>query len=62
MLKFIGRKEIAEMIGIKPCTLDNYKIPPPDAMIGNARGWTRETIEEWHKNRPGRGARTDLKK
>lgn len=62
MIRFIGRKEVAELIGVKAGTLDGYKIPPPDVAIGNVRGWSRETIEEWHKNRPGRGARTDLKK
>lgn len=29
--------------------------PPPDAKIGNAYGWTVETIDAWNATRPGRG-------
>nr|WP_285895830.1 transcriptional regulator [Trueperella bernardiae] len=50
-------------------TLRTYRrdgrLPEPDATIGlepNVRhGWLPETVDDWQTNRPGRGARTDLK-
>ncbi|MFC7447896.1 hypothetical protein [Rhodococcus daqingensis] len=52
--------------------MSRYKLPPPDAIIGpinedgslprgTTRGWLAETIDEWNAERPGRGARTDLR-
>ena len=41
-------------------------IPPADVIIttpaGPLRGWAPETIDAWLASRPGRGARTDLRK
>lgn len=57
MIRFLSRKQVAERIGVKPDSLANYKLPPPDAMIGDTRGWTAETIDEWNAARPGKGQR-----
>lgn len=61
MRRYLSRAELAERIGVKPDTLSRYKLPEPDAMIGNTRGWTEATVDAWNKARPGRGAqaRTD---
>lgn len=69
---YLSRTDVAERIGVQPGALSRYKLPPPDVVIGainddgtiprgTVRGWLPETIDEWHANRPGRGARTDLK-
>ncbi|WP_287487745.1 hypothetical protein [Rhodococcus sp. (in: high G+C Gram-positive bacteria)] len=53
--------------------MSGYDLPDPDVTIGpinddgtiprgTHQGWADATIDEWHANRPGRGARTDLKK
>jgi hypothetical protein len=57
---YLNRAEVAERIGVKPDTLSRYKLPPADAMTGGVRGWLPETIDTWQRQRPGRGARTDL--
>ncbi len=49
---YLSRKEVAERIGVKPDTLGWYKLPEPDATIGNVRGWKASTIDAWHKARP----------
>lgn len=59
----------AQRVGIAYSTICTYqrqkRLAPPDAIIGegNAQtyGWLPETIDTWQVNRPGRGARTDLK-
>ncbi|PZT93643.1 MAG: hypothetical protein DI630_26755 [Gordonia sp. (in: high G+C Gram-positive bacteria)] len=69
---YLSSKEVAERIGVVDSALGRYKLPAPDAVIGpinddgsiprgSFRGWLPETIDEWNANRPGRGARTDLK-
>ena len=69
---YLGVAQVAERIGVKPGALSRYKLPTPDVVIGTIdddgtvsrgsfRGWAEETIDEWNANRPGRGARTDLK-
>lgn len=55
MIRYLSRAELAERIGVKPDTLSRYKLPEPDAMIGNTRGWTEATVEAWSAQRPGRG-------
>lgn len=61
-----SRTDFAKHLGVQPTTLSKYKLPPPDVLIGTegrrTAGWLPETVEEWAANRPGRGARTDLKK
>lgn len=69
---YLSSRGVAERIGVTNNTISGYlqqgRLPKPDALIGSPdsdrpiRGWLPETIDEWNKNRPGRGARTDLKK
>lgn len=56
MIRYLSRTELAERIGVQPTSLGRYKLPEPDAMIGATRGWLPTTIDEWHAQRPGRGA------
>ena len=52
MKRYLSRPEVADRIGVKPDTLNRYKLPPPDAQIGaRLQGWRPETIDEWHANR-----------
>lgn len=56
MIRYFSRAEFADRIGVKPATMGRYKLPEPDAMIGDIRGWTAETIDGWNAARPRRGA------
>ena len=58
--RYLSRTEVAKRIGVTPGALSRYRLPEPDAWIGDVRGWLPKTIDAWHKARPGRGARTDL--
>ena len=64
--RYLSASEVAEKLGITINTFNSYRrkglTPDPDAITGNAHGWLPETIDEWNRNRPGRGARTDLAK
>lgn len=55
VLKFWGRGEVAEYLGVKTDSINGYDLPDPDAKIGNHRGWIPATIEKWNKDRKGRG-------
>jgi hypothetical protein len=68
---YLSLAEVAERIGVAPNSMSRYKLPEPDAVIGpvdpdgtiprgTVRGWLPDTVDKWHANRPGRGARTDL--
>lgn len=70
--QYLSSAQLAERIGVTASALGRYKLPAPDAVIGpvnddgsiprgSFRGWLPKTIDEWNANRPGRGARTDLK-
>lgn len=53
MIRYLSRPEVAERIGVKPDTLNRYRLPEPDAQIGaRLLGWLPETIDAWHKARP----------
>lgn len=69
---YLSRAQLAERIGVSPSVMSRYKLPEPDVVVGpvdedgtiprgSVRGWLPETVDEWHANRPGRGARTDLR-
>lgn len=74
MIEYVSIKDIADWFGVGPPAVHRWRsrhpdFPKPDAVIGqreNARmfGWLPEReieIREWHANRDGQGARTDLK-
>lgn len=52
---YLGVTEVANRLGIVKSAVSAYKLPEPDVMIGKTRGWLPETIDEWNRNRPGRG-------
>lgn len=52
---YLSRKEVAERIGVKPDTLNRYRLPEPDALIGTVRGWLPKTVDRWNSARPGPG-------
>lgn len=68
--RFLSVSDFARYAGLAQGTMSSYsaagRLPEPDAYIGlgarAVRGWTRATVDEWMSNRPGRGARTDLKR
>lgn len=41
---YLSRKEVAELLGVKPDTLGSYKLSEPDAKIAATRGWLESTI------------------
>lgn len=51
---------------IKPVTFHSYvnrgHAPKPVEKIGSTPLWKRSDIADWAANRPGRGARTDIRK
>lgn len=59
MIRYLSRAEVADRIHVRSATLSRYKLPEPDAMVGDTRGWLPETIDQWQQDRPGQGARTD---
>jgi predicted DNA-binding transcriptional regulator AlpA len=57
--RYLSRPEVAARIGVKPDTLNKYRLPPPDAQVGGppgrpAFGWLPETIDAWNASRPSR--------
>lgn len=56
-VRYLSRKQFAERIGIKPDSLARYTIPPPDALIGDVRGWLVSTVDAWNASRPSRVGR-----
>lgn len=55
-VRYLSRPEVAARIGVKPDTLNRYRLPPPDAQIGVRQiGWAEATIDAWHTARPGSG-------
>lgn len=66
--EYLGTAAVAERVGLTVPTIRSYILkglmPAPDVIIttpsGPLRGWSPETIDQWQRSRPGRGARTDL--
>jgi hypothetical protein len=67
--KFIGYGPAAEYLGLKRNTLSSYVargIGPEALPEKHIEGqyvlpvFTKASLDEWSKNRPGQGARTDL--
>ena len=65
MHRYLSLSEVADLIGVSVGTAKGYlhqgRLPEPDAMTGRTRGWSKQTIVEWHAARPGQGARSDLR-
>ena len=56
--------QVAEYLGLSVRTVETYRADgrlPEPTMVGRTPTWTREQIDQWQANRPGRGARTDLR-
>lgn len=66
MIHYLNRKAVADRLGLSVNTVNWYSrenlMPAPDAFLGASPGWLPETIDEWRKSQPGKGARTDLAK
>jgi predicted DNA-binding transcriptional regulator AlpA len=54
-IEYLSMTEVAERLGITKGALARYRLPEPDVMVGKARGWLPETIDQWNAQRPGRG-------
>lgn len=52
-IRFLSAPEFAARIGVQRDTLNRYKLPPTDAVIGDVRGWLPQTVDEWNARRPG---------
>jgi hypothetical protein len=56
--------DVARHLGIQPATWRGYyrdgRTPEPDGWIGGKPWWLAQTIDSWE--RPGQGARTDLRR
>lgn len=65
-VRYLSLSELAERVGISVNTAKSYRakrlLPTPDAITGTMRGRLPGTVDQWQANRPGRGARTDLKR
>lgn len=69
-VRYLGLADLAERAGISSKTAAAYGqtgyLPEPDAVITSGarevRGWLPETVDAWLVSRPGRGARTDLRR
>ncbi len=68
--EYLGAADFAARAGLAVATIRSYMrkglTPPADVQIstpnGPLRGWSVDTIDAWLASRPGRGARTDLRK
>lgn len=55
-IHYLGRTEVAYYLGLAGLpSLTGVTLPPPDAIIGDRKGWLPSTIDAWKKRRPGRG-------
>lgn len=63
MSDVLTTREAAELIGVTYSTFSAYvsrgQAPPPDGHFKHVPFWKRDTIEEWHATRPGRGWRAN---
>lgn len=54
--RYLSSTEVARYLGLAGVkSLSKMKLPPPDAVIGDIRGWLPSTIQEWNASRPGPG-------
>lgn len=59
---YLSTSEMAERLGLVSRGSLPKNLPEPDALIGSIRGWLPETVDEWQRNRPGRGGRPPKKR
>lgn len=71
--RYLNLAQVEERLGVARGPLSSrIKLPGPDVIVGpvnsdgsiprgTVRGWLPQTIDIWQANRPGRGARTDLR-
>jgi hypothetical protein len=53
---YLGRTEVAHYLGLAGLqSLTGVELPPPDVIVGDRKGWKKETIDAWNAQRPGRG-------
>ncbi|WP_228822173.1 helix-turn-helix transcriptional regulator [Nocardia farcinica] len=53
-VRYLSAPELAERIGVQRTTLNRYKLPVEDALIGDVRGWLAQTVDDWNARRPGK--------
>jgi len=57
MRQLLDTAAVAEMLGVKPATVHQYRhrgtFPAPDATFAGRPGWYATTIREWAATRPG---------
>ena len=53
--RYLSMTEVAQRLDITKGALARYKLPDPDVIVGKARRWREETIDQWNASRPGRG-------
>lgn len=54
--RYLARADVARYLGMTSVkSLSRVILPPPDVIVGVHKGWTRETIDAWNKERPGPG-------
>lgn len=54
--KYLSATGAAERLGITRGAFTSLRnLPKPDVMIGDVRGWSARTIDEWNAQRPGPG-------
>lgn len=62
---YLDNTRAATYVGVERNTWTRYQVegrtPPPDLTLGNSPGWLTSTLDAWKTDRPGPGARTDLK-
>lgn len=54
--KYLSVTEVAERAGLSRNTVKAYtqipgRLPEPDVMVGNVKGWAHETIDAWIQRR-----------
>lgn len=52
-IHYLSTGEFAACIGVERSTLNRYKLPLVDAVIGDVRGWLPQTVDDWSARRPG---------
>ncbi|WP_266115123.1 hypothetical protein [Aldersonia sp. NBC_00410] len=56
IVHYLSRTEVAAYLGLAGVkSLSRVVLPRPDVMVGNHKGWTPTTIDNWKSNRPGPG-------